>query len=719
MSRLTDLITQASQLDPKLGAELAREFRATANKRSFGLVFERHLPEAVELPTRPVRRGDTVHVLPPRGSKKAGDDRLWTVAAIDRKAEGGPSATLVETKPASDSEAEVRSGVLVEDLVVVAQHDDVIYPGLVQTGEVVNSDDPQAPFHTVINSENLHALNLLTYTHRHKVDCIYIDPPYNTGAKDWKYNNDYVDGEDAYRHSKWLSFMEKRLELARELLNPEDSVVIVTIDEKEYLRLGMLLEQMFPEARIQMVSSVINPAGAGRTADFSRTDEYLYFVQFGGSTLLAESREVENVPVVWDTLRRSSLAGARGKKGKGACGPNQFYPIYVNEQTGYIDSIGEPIPETMPRDEAPLRKGCVSVFPVRPDGTEMNWGITPDVATRRLADGHLRAGRPKPTEPQPYVISYLTGGIVRDLKSGKAVQTGVKEDGSVIAHYPEGKDRMPTTHWDKKSHDAQRYGTEVLKALIPKRVFPFPKSLYAVEDALAMFLRSKPNATILDFFSGSGTTAHAVMRLNKQDGGHRRSISVTNNEVSFEEAKKLTKEGFRPGDPEWERLGICDYVTKPRIQAAITGKKPDGDPIKGDYKFTDEFPMKDGFEANARFFTLTYEPPTMVRHGYAYAKVAPLLWLRAGQFGRVIEMIPDRGWDVAESHGVIKNIAAIDSFAEAVAAMKTVTTVYVITDDALAFQSAVAKLKHLDVEPVQLYSTYLTNFAFTHSGGGI
>ena len=278
---------------------------------------------------------------------------------------------------------------------------------------------------------------------------------------------------------------------------------------------------------------------------------------------------------------------------------------------------------------------------------------------------------------------------------------------------------MPTTHWDKKSHDAQRYGTEVLKALIPKRVFPFPKSLYAVEDALAMFLRSKPNATILDFFSGSGTTAHAVMRLNKQDGGHRRSISVTNNEVSFEEAKKLTKEGFRPGDPEWERLGICDYVTKPRIQAAITGKKPDGDPIKGDYKFTDEFPMKDGFEANARFFTLTYEPPTMVRHGYAYAKVAPLLWLRAGQFGRVIEMIPDRGWDVAESHGVIKNIAAIDSFAEAVAAMKTVTTVYVITDDALAFQSAVAKLKHLDVEPVQLYSTYLTNFAFTHSGGGI
>lgn len=719
MSRLTDLLQQARGLDPKLATELEREIRHSQNQRSFGLVFERHLPDAVELPTRPVRRGDTVYILPPRGSKKAGDKTLWTVAKIDRKAEGGPSATLVETKPAKDSEAEVRDGVLVEDLVVVAQHDDTIYPGLVQTGEVINSDDPEAPFHTVINSENLHALNLLTYTHRHKVDCIYIDPPYNTRDKDWKYNNDYVDGDDQYKHSKWLSMMEKRLELAKELLNPEDSVLIVTIDEKEYLRLGMLLEQTFPEARIQMVSSVINPAGAGRTADFSRTDEYLYFVQLGSSILLAESREVENVPVVWDTLRRSSLAGARGKKGKGACGPNQFYPIYVDEQTGYIDSIGEPIPEWMPRNDAPSKDGCVSVFPVRPDGTEMNWGITPDVAVRRLADGHLRAGKPKPNEPQPYVISYLTGGIVRDLKNGKAVQTGVKEDGSIVAHYPKGKDKMPTTHWNKKSHDAQRYGTEMLKALIPKRNFPFPKSLFAVEDAISMFLRTKPNATVLDFFSGSGTTAHAVMRLNKQDGGRRRSISVTNNEVSFEEAKKLTKDGFRPGDQEWERLGICDYVTKPRIEAAITGRTPDGEPIKGDYKFTDEFPMSDGFEANARFFTLTYEPPTMVRHGLAYKQIAPLLWMRAGQFGRVIESIPDRGWDVAESHGIIKNIAATDTFAEAVRETETVTTIYIVADDNLMFQSAVAKLSDFDVEFVQLYSTYLNNFAFTQSGGAI
>src|SRR5699024_3615563 len=115
----------------------------------------------------------------------------------------------------------------------------------------------------------------------------------------------------------------------------------------------------------------------------------------------------------------------------------------------------------------------------------------------------------------------------------------------------------------------------------------FPKSLYAVEDTIRFFVKDKPDATVLDFFSGSGTTAHAVMRLNKQDGGRRRSISVTNNEVSSEEQVKLRKQGLRAGDPEWERWGICDYVTKPRVEAAITGRTPAGDPIKGDYRFTD------------------------------------------------------------------------------------------------------------------------------------
>lgn len=726
MSRLTDLLQQARGLDPKLAAELEREIRHSQNQRSFGLVFERHLPDAVELPTRPVRRGDTVYILPPRGSKKAGDKTLWTVAKIDRKAEGGPSATLVETKPAKDSEAEVRNGVLVEDLVVVAQHDDTIYPGLVQTGEVINSDDPEAPFHTVINSENLHALNLLTYTHRHKVDCIYIDPPYNTRDKDWKYNNDYVDSDDAYRHSKWLSFMEKRLELAKELLNPEDSVLIVTIDEKEYLRLGMLLEQTFPEANIQMVSSVINPGGASRVEQFTRVDEYLFFVQIGSArprksrieTLpipdpnSAKGKPVSNRSPIWRGLLRGGSGPLRTDS------PSKFYPVLVDSSDGRIVGPGPVIPLGQSRHDYEAPPGQEAVWPLKKNDVEGRWEVNRDTFKFRQELGYIRAGEPNKTTSRR-TIYYLRNAEMERIENGELISDGMNELGYLELRYNEDLERSAPgkTVWNIRAHNATEYGSNLVKKFLPKRKFPFPKSLYAVEDTIRFYLSDKPNATVLDFFSGSGTTAHAVMRLNKQDGGRRRSISVTNNEVSFEEAKKLTKEGFRPGDPEWERLGICDYVTKPRIEAAITGRTPEGEPIKGDYKFTDEFPMADGFEANARFFTLTYEPPTMVRHGLAYKQVAPLLWMRAGQFGRVIESIPDRGWDVAESHGVLERMSAAEAFAEAVRETGTVTTVFVVADDDLTFQSAVEKLSDLGVEFVQLYSTYLNNFSFTQSGG--
>ena len=140
-------------------------------------------------------------------------------------------------------------------------------------------------------------MQLLEYLYAEKIDCIYIDPPYNNRAKTWKYNNDYVDPSDDYRHSKWLSMIEKRLKIAKRLLNPTNSVLIVTIDEREYIHLGCLLEEMFPSARMQMISSVINPAGAGRQTEFSRTDEYIYILQFGEQTILPESREVENATI--------------------------------------------------------------------------------------------------------------------------------------------------------------------------------------------------------------------------------------------------------------------------------------------------------------------------------------------------------------------------------------------------------------------------------------
>lgn len=192
MSRLTDLIAQAKAKDPRLGADLDREFKVLSSRLPFGLNFERHRPEAVELPQRPIRKGDKVRVLPKRGSTKKGDQRLWQVKAI-RKASDGKVADL-ELLGLANMEAQ---SVALDDLTVVAEFRDTIYPGLVSTGKVERGGDK--PFHTVINGENYHVLKALTYTHRGKVDAIYIDPPYNTGAKDWKYNNDYVEGDDLYR----------------------------------------------------------------------------------------------------------------------------------------------------------------------------------------------------------------------------------------------------------------------------------------------------------------------------------------------------------------------------------------------------------------------------------------------------------------------------------------------------------------------------------------
>lgn len=236
MSRLTDLIAVAKAKDPQLGTDLEREFRALSSRLSFGLNFERHRPEAVELPQRPVRRGDKVRVLPPRGSTAKGDQRLWLVKTIQR------ATKTADLELLGASQAETQTAAVV-DLVVVAQFRDTIYPGLVSTGKVSHGGDK--PWHTVINGENYHVLKALTWTHRGKVDAIYIDPPYNTGARDWKYNNDYVAGDDLYRHSKWLAMMERRLLVARELLNPVDSVLIVTIDEKEYLRLARISHRSY------------------------------------------------------------------------------------------------------------------------------------------------------------------------------------------------------------------------------------------------------------------------------------------------------------------------------------------------------------------------------------------------------------------------------------------------------------------------------------------
>lgn len=707
MSRLTDLIAQAKTKDPQMGADLEREYKALTSRLPYGLNFERHRPEVVELPQRPIRKGDKVRVLPERGSKKKGDPQLWKVRKVSKK-NNGKVATL-ELLGATEAQTQT---VEVGDLLVVAEFRDTLYPGMVSTGKVQRGGDKK-PFHTVINGENYHVLKALTYTHRGKVDAIYIDPPYNTGAKDWKYNNDYVEGDDDYRHSKWLAMMERRLLVAEKLLDPTDSVLIVTIDEKEYLRLGLLLEQTFEDATITMVSSVINPKGTGRTGDFARTNEYLFFVRFGASSVGGRPDDSTlGKEISWETMRRRNLASVRGRKGKGACGPNQFYPIFVDVSTGAIVGRGSPLPPDVPRESVTAPEGTVPVFPVRRDGTEMNWEYADTAFDLWWSEGYIRANGAK-DEPQAYIIQHLPNKARKEIENGIAIVESKRDDGAVIAKYVDASTKTVTTQWDFTSHSAEHGGTGILKALIPGRRFPYPKSLFAVEDVLRFFVLNKPSAVIVDFFAGSGTTSHAVMRLNRQHGGQRQCISITNNEVAADEQKTLRKQNLRPGDAEWEEHGICDYITKPRVQAAVTGMTPDGKPIKGDYKFIDEFPMAEGFEENAEFFTMTYETSVSVNHNRAFTRIAPMLWLRAGSFGKRIDNLPADGWAVVETYGLLVDVDTATPFIKAVKKIKTLHVAYIVTDDDRRFQAIARRLPDA-VEPVRLYESYLTNFSFAN-----
>lgn len=713
MSRLTDLIAQTKAKDPQMGADLEREFKALSSRLAFGLNFERHRPEAVELPRRQIRKGDKVRLLPPRGEIKKGDQRLWLVKKIDRAS--SPKNAVLELIDSKKPETKTAPA---SDLVVVAEFRDIIYPGLVSTGKVERGEDK--PFHTVINAENFHALKALSFTHRGKVDAIYIDPPYNTGARDWKYNNDYVEGEDAYRHSKWLAMMERRLLLAKELLNPTNSVLIVSIDEKECLRLGLLLEQVFPDAAakdagIQMITSVISAKGAVRVGKFSRVEEHIFIVSIGTATLTPWFRNMldpvmedgaETSALEWLGLRRREPSSKRGAR------PNQFYPIFVHSDSGRLHSVGDAIDDGIERNTVKSPPGTVALWPLKPDGTEMLWGLTPQVLRRNWAEGFARVSRWN-ADKNIGTVQYLPGGTIALIRDGTIKITGKNSDGSVIGVVAVDEDAPPPKRvWNISSHNAETGGTNLLSSIIPNRGFPYPKSLYAVEDVLRFFIKAKAGATVLDFFAGSGTTAHAVMRLNRQDDGYRQCISITNNEVGADESAHLRKRKLRPGDEEWEARGICDFITKPRIEAAITGKTPEGKPIAGDYKFTDEFGIADGFKENAEFFTLTYETPVAVSNNLAFSRIAPLLWLRAGSKGKRIDKLPSKGWDVVDTYGLLTDLDESVPFIKAVSKTPGLRIAFIVTDDERRFQAIVRRIP-ASVEPVRLYESYLTNFSFS------
>jgi len=241
---------------------------------------------------------------------------------------------------------------------------------------------------------------------------------YNTGAKDWKYNNDYVEGDDLYRHSKWLAMMERRLDVAKALLNPADSVLIVTIDEKEYLRLGLLLEQAFPEARIQMASVSINPAAVARSGYFGRSDEYYFFVMIGQSGVKPRQLSDEWITtkgrthkgdIRWDLLRKSGSSPTRDGH------PETFYAFFISKDGKSFHSVGEPIGVGADRRDTAAPEGTIAVWPIRKNGTEGRWRLKPSTVREVLKTGGLRIGELK-GETTP--IYYLAEGERAKIENG-------------------------------------------------------------------------------------------------------------------------------------------------------------------------------------------------------------------------------------------------------------------------------------------------------------
>ena len=706
MAKIEELIGEIS--DPRIRAEIAAEVKRIKAQKKFGLVFEEHLPETVRLPGFPVRAGELVAE---RG--EAGND-LW----LARTVKGGKAQCRRPDGSYGDEQREFA----VKDLVVVKRFGEAVYPALVSVDRVARGG-PEKPWHTLINADNFHALQLLLYAYEGQVDMIYIDPPYNTGARDWKYNNDYVDKADAWRHSKWLSMMKKRLQLAKALLK-SDGVLVVTIDENEVCHLAMLLEQIFPDYLRHMVSVVINPKGTGKL-NFARMDEYaLFCVPDTGSSLISGARvvqgRVEETPdetdeagddtkgeVVkeeeleledddaWDrpfpreeaelwelrhARRRGNESSYRHQR------KNQFYPIFIDEKANTVVCAGESLPLDAKPSFANVGK-LVPIWPIDEEGNDRCWRFIPDTMNRLIGEKRVVLGR----------FNKKRKTWTLNIWERKPTEKKVK------------------TVWWNSSHDAGTHGTTLLHKILGRRdAFPFPKSIHVVRDTVATVCANRPNAIILDFFAGSGTTYHATCMLNAEDGGKRRCIMVSYNEVSEQRAKALQTRGLLPGDEEYEQQGICDSVTWPRSKFITNGKRDDGVPIDG--AFPADGPLTgrryaEGFEENVEYFRANFLDPGSVAMGQQFEAILPILWMKAGCRGQRESSRGSTPWFIPKNSplAVLIHERKFAAFRKALAGRDDLTHVFLITDSEENFRAMTRALRR-DVQTVQLYKSYLENF---------
>lgn len=385
--------------------------------------------------------------------------------------------------------------------------------------------DEKFPNNIMIEGDNYLALSVLNYTHKKNIDLIYIDPPYNTGAKDWKYNNDYVDSEDTYRHSKWLSFMRHRLNLAKELLK-DDGFIICAIDHNEVFTLGVLMDKIFGEQnRIGIVSVVHKPEGRNQEKFFGTSNEFMLVyarninqASFNKTVLDEELQERFDCEDEFGRYRlKNFIRLTDGKYSLRENKPHFFYSIYVSKDLNKFSLV--------------KKDGFTEVTPTTDKGVERTWKTTKETFIKLANKGDI---------------------VVKN------------ENGRLVLYEKLREDQVIKTHWIKKEYHAYHFGTKILEEILGSaKQFDFPKSLYLIIDIVKLI--TKKDAVVLDFFAGSGTTGHAVLEMNKIDGGNRKFILCTNNENN-----------------NGGNGGIAESVCYPRVKAVINGyKNKKGEKVAG------------------------------------------------------------------------------------------------------------------------------------------
>lgn len=640
--------------DPDLRARLRTELQRRGAFRSFGLTFE-DSAEEIDLVGKAPVKGDRVqfrHALSDR-TRYVVDAIVKDTAVVDRLEDDWSTRT-----------GDMRR-VPLKQLLVNVDHDTKVYPALRYAGGIGSERQPR-PSHMAIQGENLHVLQALSYTHRASVDLILIDPPYNTGSGDWIYNDKYIGADDAFRHSKWLAFMQRRLKIARDLLKPT-GVIIVHIGDDEHHHLRMLMDQVFGSTNF--IANVV--------------------WQGGGSALARHHAGGADYMLIYG--RRAELVGK-------LLDPKPYVPEMLKLVRDALDSG-----ESTESAQAQLREFIKANEKGMPEGVTRFNNVDDQGRIFETADLTNRLPRPNLRYP---VTDPATGRIYEPPANGWTVKRELMDewvDAGLIAFGKRPRKKKSLTDYAVNMpvptfYHSRNTANAHLEGIFGDKRFPFPKDHRVLSRWIRM--TAPKDAVVLDFFGGSGSTLEAVLRLNAEDGGTRQCIAATSNEVGPKVARDLAKQGFAPGDPEWESKGVFQHVLRPRITTIVDGTRPDGS------AYDNVVPASvDNVSQRVEFFDLTWISKNRVRLGYDFELLAPLLWARAGAY----DTVPSAPGLVSDPYLISMSFAALFDTDRAADLVRRLDgkqrVVFIVTDSDTAYQSAATQFP--DKETRQLYTDYL------------